>query len=53
MRNQSVNYKNSWQDNSKLKIIEQRKLIEFLVKQKINYESKLSVKLINFLKKYF
>ncbi len=53
MRKQSVNSKNSWQSSSKLQITKQRRWIEYLIEEKKKKDSKLSVKLLKFIKKIF
>ena len=53
MKKPSVNSKSFWQDNTTLKIEQQRQWIEFLVEKKRVKESKFSFKLAKLLKKIF
>ncbi len=51
MKKRLVNLKNFWQDRPELKIIEKRELIEYLVEKKIEKESRISTKLVKFIKR--
>lgn len=53
MKKPSVSLKNSWQNDTELKITKQRRWIEYLVEEKKKNNSKFSAKLIKFLKKIF